>query len=93
MSHPLPGKLSRSPRVFSMIRGADESGVSGTGKVLEGALFSDGTVVVRWLTPHVASTTGVYDSFEDFENIHINSHPGNQTRIIWHSGPIQYEVG
>lgn len=79
-----PSKPSHKPRTFSMIRGADESGVSGTGKVLEGCLFSDGTVVVRWLTPHVASTTAVYDNMVDFETIHIHSHPTNKTRVIWH---------
>lgn len=67
-----------------MIRGADESGVSGTGKVLEGVEFSDGTVVVRWLTEKQASSTAVYGSMRDFELIHIESHPTNQTRIIWH---------
>jgi hypothetical protein len=82
---PQPTKPSRSPHTFSMIRGNDESGVSGTGKVLEGVQFSDGVVVVRWLTPHVASTTAVYDNMDDFETIHIKSHPTNQTRIIWHA--------
>jgi hypothetical protein len=82
---PQPDKPSHSPKTFSMIRGSDESGVSGTGKVLEGVLFSDGTVVVRWLTPHVASSTAVYTNMVDFEQIHIYSHPTNKTRIIWHA--------
>lgn len=77
-------KPQHSPKTFSMIRGSDESGVSGTGKVLEGVLFSDGKVVVRWLTPHVASSTAIYDSLDDFHRIHIESHPTNKTRIIWH---------
>lgn len=67
-----------------MIRGADESGVSGTGKVLEGVQFSDGIVVVRWLTPNQASSTAIYESFESFNSIHIESHPTNKTRVIWH---------
>lgn len=67
-----------------MIRGGDESGVSGTGKVLEGVEFSDGTVAVRWITPNQASSTAVYESFDSFEAIHIKSHPTNKTRIIWH---------
>lgn len=77
-------KPSKSPRTFSMVRGADESGVSGTGKVLEGVQFSDGTVAVRWLTVNQASSTAIYDSFDSFESIHIKSHPTNKTRIIWH---------
>lgn len=82
--HPPSPKPSSAPRTFSMIRGGDESGVSGTGKVLEGVQFSDGTVVVRWLTQNQASSTAVYDSFESFNSIHILSHPTNKTRIIWH---------
>lgn len=78
-------KPSTSPRTFSMVRGSDESGVSGTGKVLEGVEFWDGTVVVRWLTPDQASSTAVYESFDSFESIHIKSHPTNRTRVIWHA--------
>ena len=77
-------KPQHSPRTFSMIRGSDESGVSGTGKVLEGVRFSDGTVVVRWLTVGQESSTAVYESFDSFESIHIKSHPTNKTRVIWH---------
>jgi len=32
-------------KTFDMVRNADESGVSGTGKVLEGVVFHDGTTV------------------------------------------------
>ena len=37
-------------RRFELHRDHDVSGVSGTGLVAEGALFSDGVAVVRWLT-------------------------------------------
>ena len=72
-------------KTFKMNRGFDESGVSGTGLVLEGCVFTDGTCVVRWLTPKAPHSTGVYNSFLDFEFIHITSHPDNITEIIWNT--------
>ena len=69
--------------VFEMTRHADESGVSGTGKVLEGIVFSDGTTVVRWTVPNKANSTAIYDNFEDFKAIHIDSHPTNETELAW----------
>ena len=41
----------RSPtRIFHLLRLADESGVSGTGRVAEGVIFSNGWVALVWLT-------------------------------------------
>jgi hypothetical protein len=37
-------------RLFRLERTEDASGVSGIGKVAEGVVFDDGTVVLRWLT-------------------------------------------
>jgi len=71
------------PEAFTMTRGNDESGVSGTGAVLEGVIFSDGTVAARWLTETASST--FYDSIPDFIKIHIYSHPSNKTRLIFQS--------
>jgi hypothetical protein len=82
----------RVPRAFSMVRGADESGVSGTGKVLEGAVFSDDTTVVRWLTKDMPSSTAIYPSYKAFTRIHIDSHPNNKTRVVWHDKPHIGEV-
>lgn len=69
--------------MFYMTRDADESGVSGTGKVLEGAVFSDGTTVIRWTVEGKPSSTAVYPSYEAFDLIHITSHPTNGTRIVF----------
>lgn len=46
---------------------------------LEGVEFSDGTVVVRWLTEYRSHS--VWASFEDFERIH--GHPEYGTVVIW----------
>jgi hypothetical protein len=54
---------------FELHRDTDVSGVSGTGKVAEGAIFSDGEAVIHWLgqwpttTPHpkgIASIRAVH---------------------------------
>lgn len=68
-------------KAFHMIRVADESGVSGTGKVLEGVVFKDGTTVVRWCTE--TASTAVYKNFKEFKKIHIDAHPDNETEIKW----------
>ena len=69
-------------KTFTMERRSDESGVSGTGVVLEGVVFEDGRVVIRWLPGNAhAQSTACYDSFEDFETIHITSHPTNGTVV------------
>lgn len=74
------------PKTFLMNRKKDETGVSGTGVILEGVLFHNGKVVVCWKTehrPHGAASIGVYDSFDDFNEVHIVTHPGNETEVLW----------
>lgn len=66
-------------RTFEMHRDVDESGISGTGMVAEGIEFSDGTVVIRWLTGDHNSTV-IWKSIEDVVAIH--GHNG-QTRVVW----------
>lgn len=68
-------------RIFDMIRHGDESGTSGTGLVLSGVIFPDGTVTVRWSTEGNPNSTVVYDSFDDFKAIHIDAHPTNKTEL------------
>ena len=65
-------------RTFVLHRDEDVSGVSGTGVVAEGAMFSDGTVVVRWLGKH-ASTT-MWSSIDSV--IAINGH-GGRTQVVY----------
>ena len=64
---------------FAMIRLRDESGISGTGRVLDGVIFHSGKVVICWRTDidgsqHGRSSLGIYDSWDDFKFIHIDSH-------------------
>jgi hypothetical protein len=64
-------------KVFRMIRQKDISGVSGTGHVLDGIIFDDGTTVVTWRSNH--ASISIFRSYEDFKAIHITPHPENNT--------------
>lgn len=65
-------------RLFHLERRHDISGSSGTGRVAEGVVFSDGTVAMRWLTMH--TSTAVYDSLVDLEYIH--GHQGSTIVVM-----------
>jgi hypothetical protein len=66
------------PRRFWLLRHVDVSGVSGTGKVAEGVLFSTGMVAVNWCKPPYA--VGLFPSLEAVQRVH--GHKG-QTELIW----------
>jgi len=79
-------------RRFTMERQNDVSGVSGTGIVLEGVLFSTGVVVIHWLTPPPRGSISVFDSLEQFLSIHVAPHPGNHTVVKFEDGEqLSYE--
>jgi hypothetical protein len=79
---PIPKSRKRKQlKTFTVIRRGDESGVSGIGRVLNGVVFQDGACVIRWCSEVPSSVS--YDSFEDFERVHITSHPENKSEIIW----------
>lgn len=83
---------SKLPAIFDMIRNADESGVSGTGKVLEGIVFEDGSTVIHWCVKDQPNSTTYFESFEAFCAIHIDQHPTNKTEIIWRNKSIRKDV-
>jgi hypothetical protein len=63
---------------FHLMRLEDESGVSGTGRVAEGAVFSNGWVALVWLTS--TPSLNFYTSIEAVEAIHGH---GGATRIVY----------
>lgn len=63
---------------FWLLRLEDESGVSGTGIVAEGVIFSGGWCALSWLTEY--RSVGVYPSIEEIEAIH--GHNG-KTKIVY----------
>jgi len=72
--------LMGRPVTFDLIRLSDEGGVSGTGHVAEGAVFADGTAVMRWLTEK--RSTATYDSARDLLAIHGH---GGKTQLRYHA--------
>ncbi len=66
---------------FELHRDHDVSGISGTGTVAEGVEFSDGHVVIRWVTN--PSSTSEWDSLADAIAIHGH---GGATRVVWIDG-------
>lgn len=74
------------PRLFTLTRLRDESGISGTGRVLDGVVFHTGQVVVCWRTDPSVGATGfsslaVYPSWEAFVHVHVAPHPEGSADI------------
>ncbi|SCK20254.1 hypothetical protein YUYDRAFT_02108 [Streptomyces sp. ScaeMP-e48] len=71
--------MTQRPRHFQLRRDTDVSGVSGTGHVADGVIFSDGHAAVHWLgrwpttTPHPEGLISV-------EGVHGH---GGSTRIVF----------
>lgn len=66
-------------RRFQLQRDVDVSGISGTGTVAEGVMFSDETIAIRWVTGEHHSTV-VWADLASVEAIHGH---GGATRIVW----------
>lgn len=67
-------------RAFYLERTHDVSGVSGTGRVAEGVVFSDGSAVLRWLSDWPTSVVFHDRGLDSIEAIHGH---GGATRIVW----------
>jgi hypothetical protein len=66
------------PRTFELVRYRDLSGVSGTGVVAEGCVFTDGSVALRWRGNNPA--TAVWPDLESVLAVH--GHQG-ATEVRW----------
>lgn len=67
-----------APRLFTLERDTDVSGVSGTGTVADGVAWPDGTVSIRWRGPRPSIV--FWESLEHAEFVH--GHQG-ATRFVW----------
>lgn len=81
-------KSSTEPQLFTVIRRADESGVSGTGRVLDGVIFHNGQVVVCWRGDINSEKSGysslaIFPCWEAFQRVHIDAHPSNRAEVIF----------
>lgn len=65
-------------RRFILHRYLDVNGLSGTGPVVEGVQFTDGTVAMRWVSDR--PSTVMHESVENVISIH--GHAG-LTKIVW----------
>ncbi len=71
---------SNAPVRFFMERREDETGISATGRVLEGVLWQNGQVTVQWRPP--MSTITIYKNFQTFLKIHVTSHPSKNVVVF-----------
>lgn len=53
---------------FYLNRIEDETGISGTGKIAEGVVFTTGQCVLNWLTAN--RSVAFYENIETLEKIH-----------------------
>lgn len=74
-----------------LIRKIDPSGISGTGRVLDGVIFHTGQVVTCWRADlnvkdksiDAYSTIGIYPSYEAFLHVHVKPHPEGANEVIF----------
>jgi hypothetical protein len=69
-------------RTFRIYREDDVSGVSGTGFVCEGVIFSDGHAAIHWTGSPYPTTTPHPDGLESVMYIHNHKGAGG-ARIVW----------
>lgn len=65
---------------FVLQRDTDVSGVSGTGVVAEGVLFSNGVVALQWTSEFPTSVVFHQRGMESVRAVHGH---GGATRIVW----------
>ncbi len=76
------------PRTFELVRYRDLSGVSGTGVVAEGCVFTDGSVALRWRGNNPA--TAVWPDVESVLAVH--GHQG-ATEVRWLEDELEATAG
>lgn len=79
-------------KTFEMIRGNDESHISGTGSVLSGVIFDTGDVVVSWHSATKINSLGIYKNLFEFYFIHCESHPTNNTILRFLENSIETPI-
>jgi len=73
------------PALFTLERSTDVTGISGAGRVLDGAVFHTGQVVVCWRSdlrePPAYSSIAVYPSVHAFVEVHVAPHSPTASKI------------
>jgi hypothetical protein len=68
------------PGLYWWVRTADETGMSGSGRVGQVAVFEDGSAVLRWLKARNSAgvqSTVFYESIRDL--VHVHGHGDRRT--------------
>lgn len=68
-------------RRFVLNRRKDETGVSGAGIVLDGAVLHGGKVILHWRGDFASIT--MHDSMESFRAVHMSPHHPESNELIW----------
>lgn len=71
-------KIRPNQRRFHLQRDEDETGVSGPGRVAEGCQFSNGVIVLEWLS--TCASTNRYANEECMMQVHGH---GGKTKLVW----------
>lgn len=69
----------KDPQRFIIVREKDASGISGTGRVLDGVIFHTGQVVVCWRSNYASIT--IFENWDSFDSVHLKAHPENKAKI------------
>lgn len=88
--------METTPKLFTLIRKIDPSGISGTGRVLDGVIFYTGQVVTCWRTDlnvkdkgiDAYSSLGIYPSFEAFLHVHVKPHADGANEVVFSDAGI-----
>jgi hypothetical protein len=95
-SNPIEESSDSEPVLFSLLRHQDETGVSGTGRVLDGVVFHTGQVVICWRSDlgdeEGYSSITIYPSWEAFEHVHIAPHPDEQTEVVTQNESLDQRI-
>ena len=67
-------------RRFWLNRVKDQTGISRTGRVLEGVLCQNGQVIIQWRPP--MTSIAIYQDFKTFMAIHVDCHP-SCSEVVW----------
>ena len=79
------GSLPRGIETFTVCRQNDETGVSGTGVVIEGVQYATGQVA-SLVNAGSKGSIAIFESLNDFKKVHVSPHPDNKTIITWSDG-------
>ncbi len=85
------------PQLFTLIRHVDETGISGTGRVLDGVVFHTGQVVICWRSDTNSERPGysslaIYPSWEAFLHVHVHPHPVEAMEVCFFNSGQEKET-